>query len=300
MRFDTSKKPIKVSGFTFIRNGEILGYPFVESIKSILPIVDEFVVNVGRSDDNTLQRIQEIGDPKIRIIQSEWNEDIRNDYSIGGFVYGQQKSIALFNTTGDWAFYLEGDEIVHQDDLTNIRKTMEKYRDNDEVEALYFDYLHFYGNKNTYLSSPGWYRTAPRIIKNNIPVWAPKGLYFIVMQGYKGGRYPKALPSGGKIYHYGYVRNEEQMQLKFDKVEKYWSNKKKEFRYGNIDSTILTEFKGTHPKVVDNYFPEAKGVFKADPNYTLTKKGKYFWKNYVLSKNIMTKQEWETQNDLPF
>ena len=32
---------MKVSAFTFIKNGQILGYPFVQSIKSILPIVDE-------------------------------------------------------------------------------------------------------------------------------------------------------------------------------------------------------------------------------------------------------------------
>lgn len=34
--------------------------------------------------------------------------------------------------------------------------------------------------------------------------------------------------------------------------------------------------------------------------YMLTKKGKYFWKNYVLSKNIMTQQEWESKDELPF
>ncbi len=291
---------MKVSGFTFIRNGEILGYPFVESIKSILPIVDEFVVNVGRSEDDTLKRIQEIGDPKIRIIESEWNENIRNDYSIGGFVYGQQKSIALFNTTGDWAFYLEGDEIIHEDDLEKIRETMEKYKDDDRVEALHFDYIHFYGNKRTYLESPGWYRTAPRIIKTTIPVWAPKGLYFVVIEDYKGGRYPKALPSGGRVFHYGYVRNEEQMQQKFDRVEKYWSNKKKEFNYGDIDPTILREFKGTHPKVVENYFPEADEVFKSNPEYVPTKKEvKRRWKAKLeklfggvdLSRKFYTKAE---------
>ncbi|MGH7953853.1 MAG: glycosyltransferase, partial [Limisphaerales bacterium] len=38
---------MKVSGFTFLRNGQKFGYPFVESIRSILPIVDEFVVALG-------------------------------------------------------------------------------------------------------------------------------------------------------------------------------------------------------------------------------------------------------------
>ena len=51
-----------VSAFTFIKNGQILGYPFIESIKSILPIVDEFVINVGESEDDTLEMIKSIRD----------------------------------------------------------------------------------------------------------------------------------------------------------------------------------------------------------------------------------------------
>ena len=50
---------MSISAFTFIKNGQILGYPFVHSIKSILPIVEEFVVNVGESEDDTLKIIEE-------------------------------------------------------------------------------------------------------------------------------------------------------------------------------------------------------------------------------------------------
>jgi hypothetical protein len=163
---------MKVSGFTFLRNGQKLGYPFVASIRSILPTVDEFVVALGPCDDDTEKMLREIGDPKIRIIPTQWNERIRSDYSLKGFVYGQQKSIALFNCTGDWAFYLEGDEVIHENDLPKIRAAMEKHLDDEDVEALVFDYLHFYGNANTYAWSPAWYRTAPRILRNTIPAWA--------------------------------------------------------------------------------------------------------------------------------
>ena len=51
---------MKVSAFTFIKNGEVLGYPFLQSIKSVLPIVDEFVVNIGESEDDTLSLIKSI------------------------------------------------------------------------------------------------------------------------------------------------------------------------------------------------------------------------------------------------
>ena len=101
---------MKISRFTFIRNGEMLGYPFIESIQSALPILDEFVIAVGKSEDCTLERIQEIGSDKIRIVETEWNEVMQDR----GFVYAQQKMIAQFNCTGDWAFYLEGDEVLHE------------------------------------------------------------------------------------------------------------------------------------------------------------------------------------------
>jgi len=69
---------MKVSGFTFIRNGSILGYPFIESIKSILPICDEFVIAVGKSDDDTLSKIRAIKSKKIRIIETVWNENMQD------------------------------------------------------------------------------------------------------------------------------------------------------------------------------------------------------------------------------
>ena len=110
---------MKVSAFTFIKNGQILGYPFLQSIQSILTIVDEFIINIGESEDDTLIMIQSIGSPKIRIIESHWNDSMQNQ----GYVYGQQKMIAQFNCTGDWAFYIEGDEVYHENELEQIKKS---------------------------------------------------------------------------------------------------------------------------------------------------------------------------------
>src|SRR5262252_4693508 len=197
---------MKVSGFTFLRNVQQLGYPFVASIRSILPLVDEFVVALGPSEDDTEAILRKIGDPKIHIIPTRWNEHIRSDYSVKGFVYGQQKSIALFNCTGDWAFYLEGDEVVHENDLPAIRSAMERYLNDQRIEALAFDYLHFYGNANTYAWSPRWYRSEARILRNTIPAWGPEGLYFVVLDSQKKGRYPRAAHTGAIIYHYGWIK----------------------------------------------------------------------------------------------
>jgi len=268
---------VRVSGFTFLRNGEELGYPFERSIRSILPIVDEFVVALGACEDLTRERLVAMNEPKLRIIDTTWNPRIRNDYSIRGFNYGQQKSVALFNCTGDWAFYLEGDEVVHEDDLPAIRRSMETHLENDRVESLVFDYLHFYGNTRTLAWSPRWYRRAPRIIKTTIPVWAPKGLFFIVLDDHKKGRYPKAAHSGARIFHYGHVRSEEQYNEKTVNTEIFWRGDKnkpetRSKRYDQVDPATLREYTGSHPAAIDGFFPGADEVFRADPDYRISKR----------------------------
>jgi glycosyltransferase involved in cell wall biosynthesis len=266
---------MKVSGFTFLRSGQKLGYPFAASIRSILPLVDEFVIALGPCDDDTEKLVREIGDPKIRIIPTSWNEKMRGDYSVGGFVYGQQKSIALFNCTGDWAFYLEADEVLHENDLPKIRAAMEKYLDDERVEALAFDYLHFYGNKNTIAWSPGWYRSEVRILRNTIPAWSSEALFFNVVDSHKKSRYPRAAHTGATIFHYGWIRSEAQMNLKSASVQKYWDDTKpKPMDYTKIDSGSLKLFSGSHPKVVQDWLPPAEGIFQADPNHPLTAREK--------------------------
>lgn len=279
---------MKVSAFTFIKNGQILGYPFIQSIQSILPIVDEFIINVGQSEDGTLALIQSIKDPKIRIIQSTWNDNMHDR----GYVYGQQKMIAQFNCTGDWAFYIEGDEVYHEDDLDKIRASMQTHVDNPEVEALVFDFYHFYGNANSYLDSPGWYRSEARIIKNSVRSYAPDGLFWLVLDSNKKGRYPKAKHTGAHCYHYGWVRSEEQMNLKSEKVQQYWGGEPAKIDFSKMDQSIIKEFSGTHPKIVQDWLPQDKGIYQADSNYELTKKQKKHrlmlklekWFNLALSK----------------
>jgi hypothetical protein len=266
---------MKVSGFTFLRNGHRLGYPFVASIRSILPLVDEFVIALGPCVDDTEKLLREIGDPKIRIIHTQWNERLRPDYSVKGFVYGQQKSIALFNCTGDWAFYLEADEVLHENDLPKIRAAMEKHLKDDRVEALAFDYLHFYGNQNTIAWSPGWYRSEVRIIRNTIPAWSSEALFFNVVEGHKKSRYPRAAMAGATIYHYGWVRAEEQMNLKTAAVQKYWLNRETTaVDYTQIDPAILKPFTGSHPRIIRDWLPPAEGIFRADPNHQLSRREK--------------------------
>ncbi|MFZ4525922.1 MAG: glycosyltransferase [Chlorobium sp.] len=262
---------MKISAFTFIRNGTIFGFPYCESIRSVLPIVDEFVVNVGDSDDDTLEQIKAIDDPKMRIIQSKWNDRMK----VGGYVYGQQKMIAQFNCTGDWAFYLEGDEIVHEDDLEKIVAACMTYHHDERVEALTFDYYHFYGNSNSYLDSPGWYRRAARIIKTSVRSYAPDGLYWHVLTSKsKVSRYPNSAHSGASIYHYGWVRSEEEMNRKSVNVQKYWNKNHQRIDYREIDQKIIQGFGGSHPEIIKAWLSKEGGLFQANPDHKLSRREK--------------------------
>jgi hypothetical protein len=261
---------MKVSAFTFIKNGQILGYPFLQSIQSILPIVDEFVINVGQSEDDTLSMIKSLESPKIRIIESHWNDSMQDR----GYVYGQQKMIAQFNCTGDWAFYIEGDEVYHEDELEKIEKSMNLHLNDSNVEALVFDFYHFYGNTNSILNSPGWYRSEARIIKNSVRSYAPDGLFWLVLDSNKKGRYPKAKHTSASCYHYGWARTEDQMNLKSRKVQQYWGKLPEKINYTQMDESIIQEFKGTHPKVIEDWLNDDVGLYQVNSNYEPTKKQK--------------------------
>ncbi len=260
-----------ISGFTFIRNGVELGFPFEASIRSLLPLVDEFVVVVGKSNDDTLSRIHAIGSPKIRVIETIWNERMADR----GFVYAQQKMIAQYACTGDWAFYLEGDELVHQAELANIRASVDQHHANPSVEALVFDYFHFYGTPDFVANSPAWYRRECRLIRNTIRSYAPDGQYWLITANHKKGRNPQAALANAQIYHYGWVRSNEAMQKKMEQVSKFWSHGAPTIRYSQFDAQVLQPFTGTHPELIKPWLESsAEKSFTIDPDYKLSKREK--------------------------
>lgn len=233
-----------------MKDGTRFGFPFVESINSILPIVDEFIVNVGKSDDSTLELIKSIDSPKIKIIESEWDPNLKTK----GKILAQQTNIALAHCKGDWCFYLQADEVVHEKDLDKIVNAMKTYLPNEQVEGLLFHWLHFYGDYEHYVRSYHWYQQEIRIIRNRIGIksWSSA-------QGFRrNGQKLKVKDTDAYIHHYGWVRPPEAMAEKkryHDSLHhgNKWSKeyRKKEFDYlVHIDPYMLEEFKGTHPEVM--------------------------------------------------
>jgi len=127
---------MKVTGFTFVRNGVKYDYPFLESIHSLLALCDEVVIAVGQSDDGTVECIKSLHSPKIKILETVWDESIRK----GGKILSQQTNLALNEISGDWAIYLQADEVLHEQDYQNIKDALMRYQDIREVEGFLFHY----------------------------------------------------------------------------------------------------------------------------------------------------------------
>jgi glycosyltransferase involved in cell wall biosynthesis len=244
---------MKVSGFTFIRNAVLYDYPVVEAIRSILPLCDEVVVAVGQSEDETLQLIQKIDPSKIKIIETVWDDNLRE----GGKVLAVEtdKAFAAIRADSDWAFYIQGDEVIHEKYLPVIRQAMEKHLDDHRVDGLLFDYLHFYGSYDYVGYSYKWYPHEIRIVRNNSSIYA-----YGDAQGFRKGENKKLRVKAvdAFVYHYGWVKPPEAMQRKQEDFHKLWHNDEwvdKNIEHGERfvyekHVSSLKRFEGTHPKVM--------------------------------------------------
>ena len=209
---------MKVSGFTFVRNALKYDYPIVEAIQSILPICDEVVVAVGNSDDGTLDLIKGIASNKIRIIETVWDDALRE----GGRVLAIEtdKAFAAVSADSDWAFYIQGDEVLHEKYHGAVREAMKKYKDDTDVEGLLFNYLHFYGSYDYIGESFRWYRREIRVVRKRKDIFSYRDA-----QGFRKQPNEKLQVKliDAYIYHYGYVREPKAMRRKFNDFGKYWN-----------------------------------------------------------------------------
>jgi hypothetical protein len=244
---------MKVCGFTFIRNGVKFDYPFFESIHSILPICDCFIISVGNSDDNTLQAIQKIDSPKIKIIESVWDDSLRKDGKV--LAVETDKAFQAIPEEFDWAFYLQADEVVHEDSLIPITEAMQKYLTNDAVEGLLLKYNHFYGSYEYVGDAYSWCRREIRVLKNRKHFFSYKDA-----QGFRKKPNDKLNVKliDGYVFHYSWVKEPKLQQEKLETFNRFWHSdswvdekiKKENFIYNNDE--LVVPFKSTHPKVMES------------------------------------------------
>ena len=292
---------MRISGFSFVRNGIKLGYPVKESILSILPVCDEFIISVGKSEDDTAEQIASIGDPKIKIIETVWDPAM----FVHGAINAYQTNIALKQCSGDWCFYVQADEVVHEKYLPIIKAKCLEYLPLTAVEGLLFDYIHFWGSFNTYHRARNWYRAEVRIIRNHLGIES-----FQSAQGFRRqGQKIQVARAEASIYHYGWVRPAETMRKKKIALDSLhhdpeWVKKnnpqpEQPFDYGTLKH--LARFKGTHPAVMADFIARTAALVKINPGSKVRHEHDKFsvrllswiernllhhrlgeWKNYIL------------------
>ena len=243
---------MKISGFTIIKNAVINDYPVVEAIQSILPVVDEMIVLIGDCKDETEALINSIGDPKIKIHHSVWDPAVRNGGTI--LAIETDKAFKLVDPAADWAFYIQADEMVHEQYHAAILDACKLHKDDSRVQGLLFKYLHFYGTYKYVGDSRRWYDHEVRIIKNDKKITAYRDA-----QGFRIGTTKLNVKRvDAYIYHYGWVKSPAQMMRKLKEVGRFWDKDAPEvsgplnatdiFNFDDYDS--LEVFAGTHPLVM--------------------------------------------------
>lgn len=243
---------MKIAGFTIIRNAVINDYPIKEAILSILPLVDEMIVLIGNSEDDTEALIRSIPSSKIKVHHSVWDPS----YFTGGKILAVEtdKAFRLIAPDCNWAFYIQADEVIHEKYHPAIREALTRYNENTKVEGLLFHYLHFYGTYDYVGDSRKWYNKEIRIIRNDPSIHSYKDA-----QGFrKNGRKLHVKEIAAWVYHYGWVKNPRQMMTKKRNLASFWQEQQSHnaaqnaaeiFDYSQFDS--LDRFRDSHPQVME-------------------------------------------------
>jgi len=247
---------MKISGFSYVRNGFDYGVPFLEAYQSILPVCDEFVVTVGEGNDGTKEAIQKLNDPKIRIIDTVWDMSLRAN----GKIFAQQTNMALDAITGDWAFHIQADEVIHENDIYKIKEAVERNDNDKRVEGFILPFIHFWGGYDHIRTSRRVHKNEVRLFRNGLGVRSYRdSLGFRKYRDFKA--YANDTEKGEKlrvkkidapIYHYTEVRGPGAKTKKAAAIGAFYEKndgkpvQKEEYGYDRLE-----KFTGTHPRLMN-------------------------------------------------
>lgn len=261
---------MKINGFTYVRNGFKMGYPFMVSIESILPIVDKLIVVVGDSEDGTREAILNLKNDKITIIDSVWDDELRKN----GSIFRQQTNLGInqVDIDSDWAIHIQADEVFHEDTRKKILEYIKLADKYDNVDGLLFPYYHFWGDYNHIRNTRRTHAHEIRAFKNNRQVGSYNDSqgFRIFKDGDIIGTKLNIIKTDIPIYHYSYTRNPELMSAKTNYFHRFWhsndwinkNTQNKNFDFNNVDK--LDEFNKPHPKYMAETIANKDWEFKYD------------------------------------
>ena len=255
---------MNIYGFSLIKNGVEFDYPFMESFASMLPIVNNLYINVGRSKDKTEEKCREINKDKIKIFTKDWDED-RTDR---GHILSDntnyilkilKNSIENNELNSAWGLYLQADEVIHQEELNLIKCDIQKAND-EGFDCVCFRYVHFWQSHNSIAINKKWYPNEIRAIKLKTDIES-----YGDAQSFR--RYQRKYYSNAHIYHYGHVRDQKAYTKKVDRMIMYYCSpvewKKFSRKWKRKDrNTETLSFLVDHPKIMRSRIDRIGGLYE--------------------------------------
>jgi len=233
-----------LSGFTLVRNAVQLNFPIVPAVTSLLEACDEVVVNVGKSHDGTRELVAGIADPRVRIIDTEW------DMSAGGDVLALQTQRAIDACRGSWGIYIQADEVLHDRGAQILNEAVAECDRDERVEGLLVNYLHFYGGFDRIATNRQWYAREVRCLRLGRDIRPYQDA-----QGFRVGprfRKIRARATTAQMFHYGWARPAQAVRGKLEVTKEMypWASQRldRELKRGTLKwIPLLRPFTGSHP-----------------------------------------------------
>lgn len=189
----------------------------------------------------------------MKIIETVWplNDPEKKK---SGLILSEQTNIALEACRYDWCFYIQADEVIHEDDVPLIRNAVQTAAQM-KLDAVVFEYRHFYGSFNVVQETRSAYRREMRIIRKSS---GAKSVGDAQSFRKPDGEKLHAILTPARIFHYGWVRTPEAMKEKTVFMDQLYHGDQKanesqphsgdNYRYKRFWG--LRQYRGSHPFVM--------------------------------------------------
>jgi glycosyltransferase involved in cell wall biosynthesis len=210
---------MKLSIYTFVKNGLFQDYHVVGMLRHHLPLADEIIVNEGYSTDGTYEAISRL-DPKIRITRTHWGQATSFDWFLNF------KNEARRQCTGDWCILLDCDEFIPEWEFERLRRYLERTADVLIPTRL----INFYANYKVYHRYPEKVNWPARkmTIHRNLPemeVWGDGSNVGLRGQGERWDTSAEEFV----VHHFGFVRSAARLREKWRNLQGNLHNAKRKW-----------------------------------------------------------------------
>lgn len=176
----------KISGYIHVLDAQTHGYPYLESIQSMLGFCDEVVVVDGGSTDETVSRINSLADDRVKLYVQAW------DWNEPG-MDGMQKAYGRAMCTGDFLWQQDADEVVHEQDYAKVRDLVKRFPKGTDL--VHLPVVELWGDRETVRTDRHSWKW--RLSRNNFRITHGINVKARVMDEKTGRTYAKKGQSDG-------------------------------------------------------------------------------------------------------